>query len=57
LQKSLVQQAHFVNQQVLPRDQGPDATHDNVTTQGEAAAFHAEVTAAFLAPKAEAGRP
>jgi phospholipase C len=58
LQKSLVQQAHFVNQHVLPPDQGPDTTHDQVTTQGQAAAFHAEVTSAFLAaPAAQAGRP
>jgi len=57
LQKTLVQQAHFVNQHGLPPDQGSDMTHDGVKTQGEAAAFHAEVAGSFLAPRVQAGRP
>ena len=34
LQKSLVAQAHFVNQHGLPADQGPDTMPDQITTPG-----------------------
>ena len=57
LQKTLVQQANFVNQHAVPPDQGPDTTHQSVKTQGQAAAFHAEVADSFLAPRTQAGRP
>ncbi len=57
LQRTLVEQAHFVNQHGLTADQGSDMTHDSVTTAGEAAAFHAEVTRDFLAAKTPTGTP
>ena len=53
LQKTTVAQAHFVNQYGLPADQGPDTTGDQIKTAGEAAAFHAAVNSAFLAPKTQ----
>jgi phospholipase C len=57
LQKSLVAQAHFVNQHGLPADLGPDTNPDQIATAGQAAAFHAAVTKDFLAPKVEKATP
>lgn len=57
LQKTLVAQAHFVNQVGIPPDKGPDVMPETIKTAGDAAAFHADVTDAFLPGKAGKATP
>ena len=55
LQKTLVQQSHFVNQHGLPPDQGSDMTPEQIQTEQQAAQFHQEVASSFLAKAQKAG--
>ena len=57
LQKTLVAQAHFVNQHALPQDQGSDTTQEAVKTEQQAADFHAEVVQSVMPVKTGTARP
>jgi phospholipase C len=53
LQRTLVQQSHFVNQHGLPPDQGSDMKPEQIQTEQQAAQFHAEVGSNFLGAKVQ----
>jgi phospholipase C len=57
LQQTLVAQAHFVNQHGLPPDRGSDTNQEDVQTEGQASAFHAEVVSTVLGAKAGKATP
>jgi phospholipase C len=51
LQRTLVQQSHFLNQHGIPPDEGPDTAPEHIQTEQQASDFHAQVASSFFQPK------